>query len=266
VENLPRLLLLQDFIEANPEVIVIACKYAGTESEGGLLYTFAKVWGLESRMVFLEPEAVIFANLLYIPEPTSCGELNPLMAFATQSAIRQKIKSLDPMTMPVPVHSQVKAKAGSPSEESDDWILVVRRRGGRSIRNHDDMMASLLATFPNETWYVFDEGNLDGKFPAAGMPQWRVFSRAKIVIAPHGAGLANIMACPPGTHILEFLGEGYDCNLCYLSLAISMNLDYHPLFMNAKDASGNYEVDVPRLVTVVQDVLQLTKSSETATR
>jgi hypothetical protein len=64
----------------------------------------------------------------------------------------------------------------------------------------------------------------------------------------------------------SFLGEGYDCNLCYLSLAISMNLDYHPLFMNAKDASGKYEVDVPRLVTVVQDVLQLTKTSETAAR
>jgi Glycosyltransferase 61 len=267
VENLPRLLMLLDFIAANPEVIVIACKHAGTEGEGGVLYAFAKAWDLESRMMFLEPDAVIYANLLYIPEPTHCGELNPLMALTAQSAIRQKIEHLDPMTTPLPTHGKVPAETTpTGGEQSDAWIVVIRRRGGRSIRNHDLMMTSLLATSPNERWYIFDEGNLDGKFPPVGMSQWRVFSRAKIVIAPHGAGLANTLACPPGSHILEFLGEGSDCNLCYLSLAISLNLNYHPLFMNVIDATGNYEVDVPRVVSVVREVLQLIESTETTVR
>jgi Glycosyltransferase 61 len=265
VENLPRLLMLLDFIEANPEVIVIACQHTDTEGEGGVMYAFAKAWGLESRMMFLAPEAVIYANLLYIPEPTHCGELNPLIALTAQSAIRQKIESLDPMTTPLPTHGKVPAETAPTGEESDDWIVVIRRRGGRSIRNHDFMMTALLATSPKERWYIFDEGNLDGKFPPAGMSQWRVFSRAKIVIAPHGAGLANILACAPGTHILEFLGEGSDCNLCYLSLAMSLNMNYHPLFMNAI-ANGNYEVDVPRVVSVVREVLQLIESTDTTVR
>jgi Glycosyltransferase 61 len=240
VENLPRLLLLQDFIEAHPNVPILVCQPQSGVKEKTLLYIFAKIWALEQRMIFLKPTEVIYANLMYIPEPTPCGQLQPLMARAAQSAILQKIQSL----------------AQKSTEENDvefaNKIVVIRRRHGRSVRNHDAMMAALQSTFPNETWYVFD----DASVPPIGIDQWAVFANAKIVIAPHGGGLCNILASRPGTHIVEFYGQGTDCNLCYMHLAVALNMHHHPLHMESLDAKGTYEVNVTRVVSVVRDIVQ----------
>jgi Glycosyltransferase 61 len=244
VEILPRLLLLEDFIKAHPNLIILASKYAADAEGETFLYNFAQVWGLERRIIFLDPDDVIFARLLYIPEPTPCGQLQPLMARFAQSAIRDKLSS---------------TAEHSPSAESamqGDEILVIRRRNNRSIRNHDEMMESLQSTFPQEKWFVFDEASEGGTFPAMGLAQWSAFSRAKIVIAPHGGGLSNILACQSGTHVVEFYGQWYDADLCYLHLAVALNMNHHPMIMDALDANHTYVVDVPRVVNVVRDILR----------
>jgi Glycosyltransferase 61 len=244
VENLPRLLLLQDFMEAHPDIPILVCQPHTGDKEKTLLYIFAKIWGLEQRMIFLKPTEVIHANVMYIPEPTPCGQLQPLMARAAQSAILQKIQSRHQL-------STAENGAESATAESDNWIVVIRRRHGRSIRNHDAMMAALQSTFPNETWYVFD----DATVPPIGIDQWDVFAKAKIVIAPHGGGLCNVLASRPGTHIVEFYGQGTDCNLCYMHLAVALNMHHHPLHMESLDAKGTYEVNVDRVVSVVRDIV-----------
>jgi capsular polysaccharide biosynthesis protein len=35
--------------------------------------------------------------------------------------------------------------------------------------------------------------------------QMRIFERSTVVIGMHGAGLANILFCAPGTHVVELL-------------------------------------------------------------
>jgi capsular polysaccharide biosynthesis protein len=52
-----------------------------------------------------------------------------------------------------------------------------------------------------------------------------LFRRARLVIAPHGAGLTNIVACEPGTHVYELLPGAYD-NYCYCRLAQACGLHY----------------------------------------
>jgi Glycosyltransferase 61 len=248
VENLPRLLLLQDFIEVHPNIPILVCQSPSGDKEKTLLHIFAKIWGLEQRMIFLKPTEVIYANLIYIPEPTPCGQLQPLMARAAQSAILQKIQSRRQQ----PTAENAIESAAVQWQEADNWIVVIRRRHGRSIRNHDAMMAALQSTFPNETCYVFD----DATVPPIGIDQWAVFAHAKIVIAPHGGGLCNILASRPGTHIVEFYGQGTDCNLCYMHLAVALNMHHHPLHMESLDAKGTYEVNVARVVGVVRNIVQ----------
>jgi capsular polysaccharide biosynthesis protein len=58
--------------------------------------------------------------------------------------------------------------------------------------------------------------------------QINVFRRAKVVVAPHGAGLANIVFCQRGTRIVEFFNRSY-VNGCYWRLAAIQGLDYRPI-------------------------------------
>ncbi|AKC82671.1 hypothetical protein IMCC26134_07620 [Verrucomicrobia bacterium IMCC26134] len=55
-----------------------------------------------------------------------------------------------------------------------------------------------------------------------------VCRRARVVVAPHGAGLANIVFCSPGTRVVELLSRRY-CNPGYWRLAVLRGLDYRPV-------------------------------------
>lgn len=228
VEQLPRLVLLRDFLLAYPGIPVLIAAKRQTHST---LHLYADILGVNStRVVAFSNSEIVHANTIYVPEPTPCGHLQPLLAKATQTAIRQTVIVQD---------------------AEKDSIVVIRRRGSRSIVNHDDMMQGLRTALPDERWVVFDDG--DQLLPAPGIPQWTVFSGAKVVIAPHGAGLSNLLACRPGTAVVEFLASHEDFNICYLSLASVLNLDYHPLKMEPVTRT-TYSVDVPHIVRVVTSI------------
>jgi capsular polysaccharide biosynthesis protein len=56
--------------------------------------------------------------------------------------------------------------------------------------------------------------------------QTRLFARAQIIIAPHGAALANVVFCRPGTHIIEISTRaGY--RDWYLHLTAAAGLNYY---------------------------------------
>ena len=55
--------------------------------------------------------------------------------------------------------------------------------------------------------------------------QASIFSAAEIVIAPHGAGLTNLVFCNPGTRVLEMFPPDY-INVCYWALSNQMSLEY----------------------------------------
>lgn len=58
--------------------------------------------------------------------------------------------------------------------------------------------------------------------------QAALFHSAKVIVAPHGAGLTNTVFCQPGTKIIEFFSPKY-VNVCYWALANQVNLDYYYL-------------------------------------
>jgi capsular polysaccharide biosynthesis protein len=55
--------------------------------------------------------------------------------------------------------------------------------------------------------------------------QRALFSQASVIVAPHGAGLANILFCQPGTKILELFHPGF-VQQCYWELANMFRLPY----------------------------------------
>lgn len=58
--------------------------------------------------------------------------------------------------------------------------------------------------------------------------QINAFLGAKVIVAPHGAGLANLVFCQAGTKVVEFFHHAY-VNGCYWQLAALKELDYRPV-------------------------------------
>ncbi|MFD2369937.1 glycosyltransferase family 61 protein [Brevibacillus sp. GCM10020057] len=55
--------------------------------------------------------------------------------------------------------------------------------------------------------------------------QAKLFSSAQVIVSPHGAGLANLTFCRPGTKVLEIYSPKY-VNPLYYVLSNQMELDY----------------------------------------
>lgn len=79
-------------------------------------------------------------------------------------------------------------------------IYADRSGGNRCVRNQDIFLKPLesLASRHGLEFVVF---NSDGSWD----DDLSLFSKARIVIGPHGGGLANIAFSPPGTHVIEFV-------------------------------------------------------------
>ena len=58
--------------------------------------------------------------------------------------------------------------------------------------------------------------------------QIALFAGAEAVVAPHGAGLTNLIWCAPQTKVLEIFSPLY-VNLCYWAIASVVDADYYYL-------------------------------------
>lgn len=89
-----------------------------------------------------------------------------------------------------------------------------------------------------------------------GMPfaeQIELFSQARVILGPHGAGFANAVFCQPGTALIEFMPQGREID-CFERLAGFIGLDYHVIFADDRTASGLPAVFDDHLVDI--DVLK----------
>lgn len=77
--------------------------------------------------------------------------------------------------------------------------------------------------------------------------QVKIFSEAEAVVAPHGAGLANIVFCQPGTAIFELLAPGYRVPY-YWILSSQSNLRYYYLTGTGMCGFHLRKVIYPRLL------------------
>ena len=67
--------------------------------------------------------------------------------------------------------------------------------------------------------------------------QINAFRHAKVIVAPHGAGLANLAFCRPGTRVIELFNRAYVSG-CYWRLAALQGLDYRPVLPESPGPLG----------------------------
>jgi capsular polysaccharide biosynthesis protein len=70
--------------------------------------------------------------------------------------------------------------------------------------------------------------------------QINLFCNAEVIVAPHGAGLSNLVFCQKKTRILELFSPNY-VNVCYYALSNMMELDYYYLIGDGKRPPEFYD-------------------------
>lgn len=88
-------------------------------------------------------------------------------------------------------------------------VLIKRSESYRSIINHDKLLDFLQKKYSLE-WKVFD------KLPFKETTE--LFSKASMIVAPHGAGLTNMLFSPANITIIEIMDK-CDPNVCYWHLS-----------------------------------------------
>ncbi len=85
--------------------------------------------------------------------------------------------------------------------------------------------------------------------------QARLFHDAEIVIAPHGAALANLVFCRPGTHILELTDEPLDFGWYTFTRRLGMrHVPFRPVSLKKHD-QASFGVGIEEIENLMRAVL-----------
>jgi hypothetical protein len=86
--------------------------------------------------------------------------------------------------------------------------------------------------------------------------QVRTFQSARCIVAPHGAGLANLVFCRPGASVIELLPAAPGkTNVCYWLLSQQAALTYHYVLASAASPGTDLEVDLDKVARTVDAAL-----------
>jgi capsular polysaccharide biosynthesis protein len=142
-----------------------------------------------------------------------------------------------------------------PIERVDDRAIYVTRGGSannRAVRNEDAVMAALAA----RGFEFVDPGAM------SVAEQIRCFAEATVIVAPHGAALANLVFASAGATVVELFPAGSVVPDYWKLSGGVPGLDYRYLTGVGRRQSGtrsqmlvsDIEVDLPALESVLDDV------------
>jgi len=117
-------------------------------------------------------------------------------------------------------------------------IYIKRNEHERRVLNNNEIINHLNKNHSNIEWIIFESLSM--------LETIKLFNKASFVIAPHGAGLTNMLFCREQTTIIEFMPFS-DPNECYHHLAQMLNHNYNCIVcedsgkMNGKQMSIKME-------------------------
>ena len=226
-ENLVRLPLVLPVIEhLNRSMVHVHRK-------NGFVISLLGAAGVPSHRVI---EGIVSADVALLPEPIPCGTPPAILL-----QLLRRTLLLNHQNFGVLKHVNL--------TEINFQILLVKRQGSRSITNHD-ALASALKTAFRSCQVVVHTGR------ESIIEQMRLFRASSVVIAPHGAGLTNIVVCRKRTLLLEFMLPGPAVNICYMSMAFKLGLDYLSMAIPGSSHSGMMSINVVHAIGLLQSVLR----------
>jgi hypothetical protein len=218
-------------IKHNPPIkIIIDALSPGLES-------FAKLLEIDSDQQFIttathnnnNSSMLLQVDILHVILPTGCMQTPTAAIQATRDWIRDKYN-----TIIKPTNTQM------------GKILVIDRRdSSRYLTNTKDLIQALETTFPERGKVDIFVATLPGTNQALTMYEQMIrFQDAELVIAPHGAGLVNMIFLRDGSKIIEVFNKKKVVT-CYAVMAASLDLFYRGIRpTQVKEVNNNDNTDL----------------------
>ncbi|CAM9683069.1 unnamed protein product [Ectocarpus sp. 12 AP-2014] len=239
VENLSRITIVLDMLLENPDIKVAV--HTISEKHREYIFGLFELLGIsQERVMFIEK---IHADLALVPPATVCGKPNAVLVTLLRHALLQ---GMYPDTGGVP-----------PTPPKPIMVLIVRAKK-RGLGNNAEVRDALIENFPDH-----DVVEFFGTDPIR--EQLELFATASVIVAPHGAGLANIVVSPLHTMILE-IGP-IECPTCYVNMAIKLQHIYARHAGSDRwddDCSSWYEPNVDEIVNLVRDLFVAKRMADEA--
>ncbi|CAB1103954.1 unnamed protein product [Ectocarpus sp. CCAP 1310/34] len=247
VEHLPRITLALDILLENPEIAISMHYYQrdplhqDISAVQEVQMEMLEILGINrKRVVFVNRE--MHAELAIVPTSTNCGDPDLQMVNMLRNRFLQ---GLFPTTNGLP-----------PAPPRPVIVLVVRNKL-RGLMNNEEVKEALERNFPSfSVVEFFGTGSV--------RDQLETFATAAMIIAPHGAGLANMMVAPLHTPVLE-IGT-LACPPCFLRLALKLHHIYarHPGGEWSQKCHTWFHPDVDEVVELARDLLEAKGQAENA--
>lgn len=229
LDTLPRLSLLQQSGMRYEKVVVPAHARFQRES--------LKLLGIEEARILSDPRVHLQARNLLVPSLPGVPGNPPSWA----------CEFLRDCFLPHVRHDR-------PASER---LFISRANSGtRRIRNEPALLAA-LAKRGFERVFLEDLSFLE---------QVKVFSEARIIVSPHGSGLANLVFCRPEAELIEIFSPNY-INVMYWTIANQVDVRYHYICGDGRVSAErgrrvheDITVDVPRLVAAVDGIIARNRS------
>ncbi|CBN75966.1 conserved unknown protein [Ectocarpus siliculosus] len=240
VEHLPRITLGLDILLENPEIMISMHFYQPDPLHDDISAVqevqmeMLEILGINrKRVVFVNKE--MHAELAIVPTSTNCGDPDLQMVNMLRNRFLQ---GLFPTTNGVP-----------PAPPRPVIVLIVRNEL-RGLMNNEEVKEALERNFPSfDVVEFFGAGSV--------RDQLETFATAAMIIAPHGAGLANMIVAPLHTPVLE-IGT-LACPPCFLRLALKLHHIYarHPGGEWSQTCHAWFRPDVDEIVELASRIFRV---------
>jgi hypothetical protein len=229
MEDLPRLAPFLAFLRRNPQIKIHMVEPRGNTLE------FLHALGIDSARLV---SGQITSDMIYLPKSTDCGNM---------SIFEGQLLSHD-------FHHYIDTQLPSNADNSNKaWksIVLIKRSGSRRFERHD-AIADVVSKLANKYGYTY-ELFADNPSPSA-TETMLMFYRARVIVAPHGAGLSNTLFARPGTFVIEGACAPLDLNYCYLMSTYHLGLIYYGVPVTGNQW-GPIDVDPQHVGDVLRPIL-----------
>jgi len=216
LEILPRLSLIEQFQELQTIPLIIPNNLGAIQRESLQMVGISPERTLEFDNGYWQVEKLYFANLL-----SMTGNPSPRAVAWLRSRF---LKDLNPETF-----------------SSKGHYYITRRDASRRLILNED---KIIAYLEDKGFEVICPGEL------SFTDQIKVFSNANIVVAPHGAGLTNMVFAPENATLVELFPDDY-INGCYWALANVCGHNYAFICGHSEGADAGFYISLDRLKTLL---------------
>lgn len=210
VDSLSRIIPFYKFLLRHKEIYIHLSPPRYRQNE---IKYILNILGFSSERII--NENYIYVDHLYIPLPFYCAFSSTYLIQKFNILLRSKIKK---------IYSLDKNRIKS--------IVVIQRLRSRILKNFNSIIELLKKSYPKYIINIYSENNTNLKEVIL------MFYYADAIIAPHGAGLTNILFCKKGVIVFE-IGISHVVN-CYAILSTELNIEYYQYYTNESKVYVKY--------------------------